>query len=205
MSGPGRSHEERLQRLLEEYGHVLRRAIARAASGLPDPEVDDVEQEARLRVWRALRREVELERPASYLYRVARTATLDALRRLRARREDSLQDRDPEGVGPAAVEAGATGLAAPPPSPETTASHRQQVARVRSAVQALPDNRRRAVGLYLQGFNAREIGDLLGWTEPKARNLLYRGLADVRRALSEDREPPRPRRTGAGGSDHETD
>ena len=34
---------------------------------------------------------------------------------------------------------------------------------------------------YPQG---REIAALMGWTEAKTRNLLYRGLADLRQALT---------------------
>jgi DNA-directed RNA polymerase specialized sigma24 family protein len=47
----------------------------------------------------------------------------------------------------------------------------------------LSDNRRRAVGLYLEGMASQEIATLLGWSEPKARNLLYRGLSDLRAQL----------------------
>jgi len=34
------------------------------------------------------------------------------------------------------------------------------------------------------GYGSGEIGALMGWTEPRARNLVYRGLADLREALS---------------------
>jgi RNA polymerase sigma-70 factor (ECF subfamily) len=35
----------------------------------------------------------------------------------------------------------------------------------------------------LQGLNTAEIGELMGWSEAKARNLVYRGLDDVRSQL----------------------
>ena len=44
--------------------------------------------------------------------------------------------------------------------------------------------RRAVVRMYLDGYGSGEIGALLGWTEAKARNLVYRGLADLREALS---------------------
>jgi DNA-directed RNA polymerase specialized sigma24 family protein len=47
----------------------------------------------------------------------------------------------------------------------------------------LPDDRRRAVGLYLEGFTSQEIAHLLAWSEPRARNLTYRGLKDLRQQL----------------------
>ncbi len=45
--------------------------------------------------------------------------------------------------------------------------------------------RRSVVRMYLTGYDREEIADLLGWTEPKTRNLLYRGLADLREILTE--------------------
>jgi RNA polymerase sigma-70 factor (ECF subfamily) len=39
--------------------------------------------------------------------------------------------------------------------------------------------------MYLAGYNSTEIGALMGWTEAKARNLLYRGLAELRERLAE--------------------
>jgi RNA polymerase sigma-70 factor (ECF subfamily) len=37
--------------------------------------------------------------------------------------------------------------------------------------------------MYLAGYDRVEIAELLGWSEAKTRNLLYRGLADVRTSL----------------------
>ena len=65
--------------------------------------------------------------------------------------------------------------------------------KVEAALEALGDNRRRAVQLHLEGMTTAEIGALLGWSEAKARNLVYRGLADLRESLR------------AGGIDYETD
>ena len=43
-----------------------------------------------------------------------------------------------------------------------------------------------AVRMYLNGYNHVEVADRLGWTEARARNLVYRGLADLRAALGEE-------------------
>lgn len=45
--------------------------------------------------------------------------------------------------------------------------------------------RRPAVRMYLAGYPREEIAELMGWTEGKTRNLLYRGLADLRARLTE--------------------
>ena len=57
-------------------------------------------------------------------------------------------------------------------------------AQVISALEALPLSRRTAVRMYLSGYDREEIADLLGWTEAKTRNLLYRGLDYLRGRLN---------------------
>jgi DNA-directed RNA polymerase specialized sigma24 family protein len=51
------------------------------------------------------------------------------------------------------------------------------------ALTRLSEDRSRAVRLYLEGMTSQEIADLAGWTEPRARNLTYRGLKDLRDLL----------------------
>ena len=58
---------------------------------------------------------------------------------------------------------------------------------MRAALTRLSKNRRVAVGLHFQGMTTVEIGDLLGWSEAKARNLVHRGLKDLRRQLGAEK------------------
>ena len=50
-------------------------------------------------------------------------------------------------------------------------------------LEGVPLDRRRLLRLHLEGFTTQEIAELNGWTEPKARNLLYRTLGDLREKL----------------------
>jgi RNA polymerase sigma factor (sigma-70 family) len=172
---PEAARTARWQGLVERYGRLLRAVIVRVCPRDLGLDFDDIEQEARLRLWNALGRESEITHPASYLSRIATTATLDAVRRVRARRESQLvtgEEKDGEmqirEESVAGADAGEQALL------------RQAI---RQALAGLPAARRRAVGLHLQGFGSAEIGRLLGWSEPKARNLVYRGLAELRLAL----------------------
>ena len=171
------SADSRLESLLSEYGGILRRAIASLVPGRLGIQVDDVEQEARIRVWRALEGEKEIRDPASYLYRVAVSATIDAVRRVRARREEQRF----ESNAPGEAEAGPADSA---PSPEQRAQAREITTAIQRASSKLGRDRRNAVLLLLQGLNSGEIARLLGWGESRARNLAYRGLADLRRELA---------------------
>src|SRR6185295_16723515 len=76
--------------LLDEYGRYLRNVIARLCPKDMGLQFGDIEQDARLRLWRALESGREITDPASYIYRVAATATIDAVRRVKARREEQM-------------------------------------------------------------------------------------------------------------------
>src|SRR6185295_15872103 len=100
--------EERFNAIVKEFGLLLRRAIARLCPSDKGIQFDDIEQEARMRLWRALQAETEVTNYASYLYRIAATATIDALRRVQARHEDQLHtlgEPDAEGSEPLVVPA----------------------------------------------------------------------------------------------------
>ena len=118
----------------------------------------------------------EIAFPVSYIYKVAVSATLRATRRAKARREDPVNE-DSE-AGPVLT------LRAPSEASPHVAVERQEVVqKIETALSQLAENRRLAVKNHLQGLTTLEIGALLGWSEPKARNLVHRGLKDLRVAL----------------------
>jgi RNA polymerase sigma-70 factor (ECF subfamily) len=172
--------DRRLDDLLAAYGAFLRSAVRRLCPTALGVTIDEIEQDARIRLWHALKRERNITDPASYLYRIAATAAIDAMRRVRARREQQLDEavRDEAAGVPIS-----TPLSPAARTPEQLAADSQAADRIHEALTELPENRRRAVGLHLQGFTSTEIGRLLDWSEPKARNLTHRGLKDLRRLL----------------------
>ena len=128
-----------------------------------------------MRLWRALEVERITTLPASYLYRTATSAALDLIRRRRTMREESLDDVDPSEPR----------LAATAANPEQRAQLSDLALSIERAIETIPESRRAVVRMYLAGYGSAEIGELMGWTEAKARNLLYRGLADLRQRLEE--------------------
>jgi RNA polymerase sigma-70 factor (ECF subfamily) len=135
-------------------------------------EVDEVFQEVRIRVWAAVAGERIAQLPASYVYRTAKSAALDFIRRRRARRHDTTDSIE---------SAPAAGLSL---QHSETLGDRELGDVIASALGDLPLSRRAVVRMYLDGYGPREISALMGWTEAKARNLVYRGLADLRESLS---------------------
>ncbi|MBO0721663.1 MAG: sigma-70 family RNA polymerase sigma factor [Blastocatellia bacterium] len=180
-SSPITEVEARFNAVLKEYGRFLRLTIIRYCPKDLGLQFNDIEQEARMRLWRALQSEKEIQNLTSYLYRIAVTATLDAIRRVKAKREDQLllaeEEEEEEAGMPLRLVAG------PQHAPDLLAERRQLMRKIEAALTSIPENRRRAVQLHLQGMTKQEIGELLGWTEAKARNLIYRGLQDLREHL----------------------
>lgn len=143
--------------------------------GLTGSDVDDLLQEVRLRLWKALESgERILAAPASYIHRTATSAAIDVLRRRRARRETPVRLSRPSGIA-------VLGEGDPADQDVSTKELEAQVAK---ALDQLIPARRSVVRMYLAGYGREEIADLLGWTEPKTRNLLYRGLEDLRQELT---------------------
>ena len=137
-------------------------------------DADDVEQEVRIRLWKALERDPNADFPASYIQKVVVTVMVDALRRAQARAADPMPESE-------------DGLAEwqdPRPRPDRAATQAQQRECLRQGLKALTPRRRRSVQLYLQGYALQEVADLNGLTLDAARKLVYRGLDEVKQHLA---------------------
>jgi RNA polymerase sigma-70 factor (ECF subfamily) len=153
----------------------LFRALVRKY-GLEPADHDELVQDVRIRLWRAKgARERLAEVSTSYVWRTAMAAAMDLLRRRRTLRETTRAHGADLTLLPDARAA----------APDREVEHGDLVARVAAAVAELPEARRVAVRMHLAGYPREEIGRMLGWTDAKARNLIYRGLTELRTRLTE--------------------
>ncbi|HEX9885326.1 MAG TPA: sigma-70 family RNA polymerase sigma factor [Longimicrobiales bacterium] len=165
---------DRLERVLLAFR--LRVRQVGYGHGLRDHDVDELEQEIRIRLWKAGERGENIDAlPASYVRKVAVSAATDLLRRRRARRVD-------ETTTLAAAEASGA-LRSEGETPEGLLEHGELASEIDEALGRLGPTREPVVRMYLAGYSRHEISDLLRWTEAKTRNLLYRGLGDLREEL----------------------
>lgn len=161
----------RLERVLAEFTGLVRRVGRKYR--LSDADLDDVMQEVRIRLWRAASEKTE-PLSASYVYRTSMSAAIDLLRRRRARGADRT-------VGLDTVEEPAAETA----DPSRRVEESELAAQLDRALEAIAPTRRPVVRMYLAGHSSEEIAALMGWSEAKARNLVYRGMADLRERLLE--------------------
>jgi RNA polymerase sigma-70 factor (ECF subfamily) len=171
MALPADPRSAALELVVERFAEKVRRVGRRF--GLPAADVDELFQDVRVRLWRARQTGEKISSsPASYVYKTAVSAALDIIRKRQTRLEDPLDLADQ------------TEVSAMPESPEARMEESELAAQVARAVETVTPARRAVVRRYLEGARPDEIARELGFTLTKTRNLLYRGLADVRGRLA---------------------
>lgn len=178
MSQPGdlpTSSPEEDSRVYDRLHDRLQRAVAGTCPAWMIDRKDDLVQMALLRVM-DLKRKSEGKRrfSSSYLWKVAHSALIDEIRRVKRRQEVPLEDDEGPIFQPTVDH----------PSPEENARGQQIGTGIRECLEHLVESRRQAVTLYLLGHSVPEAAEILGWTLKKTENLVYRGLADLRECLA---------------------
>lgn len=161
----------RLEELIRNYGRLIRKVVARVGGRETALVSEDIEQTIVFRIWRLLEREQTIEHPTSYIYRAAVRETIRALRQEHARR----------GTGDAMEAIPDSPSAAG--NPHAALEAQEEAAVINQGIEQLAPDRRRAVRAHLAGFDVAEITKMYGWSYQKARNLIARGMADLRENL----------------------
>ncbi len=165
-------HSDDFARLRKRLGH----AVDRVCPGWLCDKKDDLVQAGMMAVLRIVRRsEEKREFSSSYLRKVAYSALVDEIRRFRSRREVSLETTD-EG---AALRAETSSRL----DPESLLAGRRIGNAIRRCLKQLVSPRELAVTLHLLGYRTDQIAGRMGWNQKRARNLVYRGLENLRECL----------------------
>ena len=140
---------------------------------------DDLIQAGMMAVMRiAKSREEVAGLSASYIRKVAYSAIVDEIRRVRSRSEIPLDT----------VSGGPHEMHTDQPDPHRLLAAREIAAAIRRCLARLIEPRRLAVTLHLLGYAKPQIADRLGWNQKRARNLVFRGLENLRACLRESEE-----------------
>ncbi|HVQ29264.1 MAG TPA: sigma-70 family RNA polymerase sigma factor, partial [Vicinamibacteria bacterium] len=164
--------ETRFEALVRQYGRLITAVVARVGGARAAGARDDVAQEVLLALWKRLEREQTMEVGSSYVYKAAVRETVRALRREGSKRQETLDENTAPPNSPAS-------------GPFEHLAESERGARIEACLGSLPLERERAVRAHLRGFEIGEIMGLYGWPYQKARNLVARGMTDLRRLLRE--------------------
>jgi RNA polymerase sigma factor (sigma-70 family) len=158
-----------VEEIVRKYGRLIRHAIRQAGGREGASLADDIEQSVIVSLWQQVAREQTIDHPASYIFKAAIRETVRAIRRERVRVD--------------LAKASVSGPASQPMDPEQAAAARERREALAAALAGLAPDRARAVRAHLAGWSVQEIMELTGWTYQRTRNLVARGMADLRSAL----------------------
>jgi RNA polymerase sigma-70 factor (ECF subfamily) len=148
----------------------LRARLRRLA--VPEEEISDIVQDAYLSITR-LEGVDHILNGRAYFFTTARMALLQRVRRERIVRIDSLTELE------------ALTLADEYPGPERQVSARQELARVRALIEALPERCREIFELRrIHGLRPREVAEQLGISEDIVDQQTRRGLKLILKTLA---------------------
>ena len=132
---------------------------------------DDVIQDIRIKIWKLVCSDKKIMNYSSYIKKIVFSSVIDQLRKYR---------RD-KGVYNHAIHTQIAELEHPYCKNYSYPTYFEYA--IGRAVNLLIDTRKQVVQLYLLNLSLKEIASYLKWSEDKTRNLLYRGLSDLKRAL----------------------
>ncbi len=168
------NRDKELATLLEEFSLFIKAHIRKFRVAHFGVDVEDIAQDVKIKLWKILRDEKKISNYPSYIKKVVDSSVIDHLRKCK-REENIVQHEKAKTIAEGSYLY----------SLETGADPGDMRAALAQALDRLIESRRAVVQLYMMNFNIEEISEHFRWSQHKTRNLLYRGLADLRRILKE--------------------
>jgi RNA polymerase sigma factor (sigma-70 family) len=161
---------EEIDRALEALMPVLVSELKALGCPLSSADTDDLLQEARIRIWQALRnRDKRIFFLDAYAKRVVLSVFINGIQK--RCRERGL------------IEAAGTGICDPGTGREL--SKNSAAGEVKKALRSLGAAKRQTIELRLEGFTFAEIAHLNRWSTRKAQGVYQRGIKELRALLAE--------------------
>lgn len=161
----------RLAALVAEYALLIRRVVRRVGGSRATLIEDDVLQNVTFALWQQLERGQTIERPSSYIFRAAVRETIRVIKRSPAH-GPLVADEDPRLADTSGGQ-----------DPHRLFEDKERQQALLDALDSLSPERRLAVRAHLSGFDVQEIMGMFDWSYQRARHLVARGMADLRRGL----------------------
>jgi len=161
----------RFEDLVRQYGRLISNVVRRVTGRAGDLVSEDVEQKVLVSLWRQIENEQTIDYPSSYIYRIAVREAVRMMRQETSRAQEPLEEGGADVPRDVASD------------PYDKLAGRELRQKVDESLRELGAERERAVRAHLAGFDVQEIMKMYGWPYQKARNLIARGMADLRLRL----------------------
>ncbi len=164
---------EKFEVLIDKFARFIEANIQKFDPQKNGIDPDDLAQEIKIKIWKVLQDEKNIHNYSSYIRKIVDSTVIDQLRRFRRQ------------AGIIKIEKRKKISDHKSPYTKSSTSERDYSEIIGKAIESLMESRRRPVRLFLLNMTLDEISIYLDWSRDKTRNLLYRGLADLKRILKE--------------------
>ena len=168
------SKDQELEQILARFSGFIRATIRHYHPEKFGVDLEDVLQDVKIKLWKLLHNEKKIENYSSYIKKIVDTSVIDQFRKFK--REEGIYLHE---IGKHIRENTGAGHY---DSPYVEMDLKDLVGK---AVSGLIETRRKVVQLYLLNMSIEEISLYFHWSRDKTRNLLYRGLCDLKKILKE--------------------
>lgn len=169
----GKVKTEEFKSVIDRFSVFIKAHIKKYNLQKNGIDPDDIIQEVKIKIWKILENEKKIKNYASYIRKIVDSSVIDKLRKLK-REEEVLNYERRKIVS------------------ELKGHYRTEILLDKSlkkliakSVDSLLESRKKVVKLFLLNMTIEEIASLFQWSKDKTRNLLYRGLNDLKKILRE--------------------
>jgi RNA polymerase sigma-70 factor (ECF subfamily) len=171
------SHQ--VNKIFQQHHEVVVKAVKVLRPEVNGVTADDVEQEVSIRLLKLIKSDREIDNISSYIYRITANVIIDLARKNRKYdNETTMPDEKDE-------EDYRSDLISESLKPEEKLENENLMERILAVIEDLPETRRIAVKLRLQGFSIKEMSEMTGWSFYKAENLSKRSMVALKEKLNE--------------------
>ena len=164
---------QQFEKSIERYSRYIEVLIHQFNPQKNGIDPDDIFQEVKIKLWNIFCDEKKIYNYPSYLKKVVNSCVIDQIRK--SRREEGIIAKEK--------------LKTIADKKFQYRKHSSMNAELRNTVgetiDTLIETRRKVVKLFLLNMTLDEISLLFNWSKNKTRNLLYRGLDDLKKKLRE--------------------
>jgi RNA polymerase sigma-70 factor (ECF subfamily) len=166
--------DKELAEIIERFSGYIRASIQKYNPRKFGIEIDDVLQDVKIKIWKIIHDEKKIANYSSYIKKIVDTSVIDQFRKLKREEGVYLFEKNRKIAE--------SRQSAPGAAVYAEMDLKDLVGR---AVDGLIESRRRVVKLYLLNMSIEEISLYFNWSKDKTRNLLYRGLNDLKQILKD--------------------
>lgn len=161
------------ENLLRKFNGFIKEGILKYNLQKNGLDPDDIFQDVRIKLWKIILNGKQIYNYPSYINKIIRTSVIDHLRKLKRHENIFSMEKQKKIHEHKCMYF------------QKKSSKKELSFIVGKAVDSLLLNRKKVVKLFLLNMSIEEIAIIFRWSKDKTRNLLYRGLSDLKKKLKD--------------------